>query len=221
MSLHPLLRRLVVVGAPAVLAGLMVFHSVPGAFAGVDGLVTFIELHMVMLVLFALTAWAGWLLLDGVTGADAAVARLALGLFVPFYAAYDGMLGIARSLVYIRAEQTGGAEGEVLTAAARSLGGYSATGLVVEIGTWAWIVGVLGLAVTVARTRRQFLPAALLVPAAVALYWDHPAPAGTIAFGSFALAALWLELRPAGRPRAAGGGDGLDPVAQPGLGQQP
>lgn len=221
MSLHPLLRRLVVLGAPAVLAGLMVFHATPGAFSGEAGLGTFIELHLVMLPLFALTAWAGWLLAAGATGVDAVLARLALGLFVPFYAAYDGILGVARSLVYIRAERADGEEAEALTAAARSLGGYDATWLVAKIGTWAWIVGVLALAVVVARTRRQSVPALLLVPAAVALYWDHPAPAGTIAFGCFFLAALWLEFLPTGREGSVRVGDGLGPVPQPELGQHP
>lgn len=208
------------VGAPAALAGLMVLHTVPGAFAGVEGLGRFIDLHIVMLPLFVLTAWGGWLLIGDATGFDAVLARLALGLFVPFYAAYDGMLGIARSLVHVRAERADGAEADTLTAAARSLAGYDATQTVSGTGTWMWIVGVLALAVVVARTRRRPGPALLLVPAAVALYWDHPAPAGTIAFGCFALAAAWLEFVPVGRARAVDEGDGLGAVAQPELGQQ-
>lgn len=112
MTLHPLARRVVVLGAPALLTGLMIYHS-QGNFDGAAGLEAFIVLHLAMLPLFALAAWAGWLLLTDVGGPAAWTARLGLGLFVPFYSAYDALLGIGRSLVRVRAEGASGAAATV------------------------------------------------------------------------------------------------------------
>jgi hypothetical protein len=64
------------------------------------------------------------------------------------------------------------------------------------VGTLGWLVGLVGSAVALRRAGTSLGPFILLILAGVFLLGGHPYPAGTLSFGSFFLAAAWLEFAP-------------------------
>jgi 2-polyprenyl-6-methoxyphenol hydroxylase-like FAD-dependent oxidoreductase len=64
------------------------------------------------------------------------------------------------------------------------------------VGTLGWVVALVGAAMALRRAGASLGPFILLIFAGVFLLGGHPYPAGTLAFGSFFLAAAWLELAP-------------------------
>jgi len=202
MPLHPLFRRLILWGTPLTLTALMLYHT----YGGVSSRSTpapFMTLHLVLLPLFMLLAWGVWLLLEGVPGPAAWVSRLSMGLFVPLYSAYDAVYGIARSIFYdyavTRAETP--EMGAAVAEAAGSLWRYPAADVVRYGGAFFWTVGLLAAAWALWRAGRPRVPVLFLVPAALALLFDHPAPPGAVAFGAFFVAAFLLERAPHAPPR--------------------
>src|SRR5215211_7366479 len=71
------------------------------------------------------------------------------------------------------------------------------------VGTLAWVVALIAAAMVLRRAGAPLGPFILLILAGVFLMGGHPHPAGTLAFGSFFLAAAWLELAQ-GRLTSAG-----------------
>jgi hypothetical protein len=64
------------------------------------------------------------------------------------------------------------------------------------VGSGAWVVALIAAAIALRRAGAPLGPFILLILAGVFLMGGHPFPAGTLAFGSFFLAAVWLELGP-------------------------
>lgn len=194
MPLHPAVRQLVLLAPPLLLALLMPVHSY-GGLSSRETPLPFMALHLAMLPLFMLLAWGVWLLLAGVPGWAAWLSRLCLGLFVPLYAAYDAVYGLAGSMMYDYALRYADTP-EAAAAIARAAGAfwrYPAADLVRYGGAACWCLGLLA----------AVWPLFFLALAAVALLFDHPAPPGTVAFGAFFVAAWGLgraERPPAGVP---------------------
>lgn len=197
-ALHPMVRRLVLLGTPLLLVFLTLYHSYGGVSSRTTPL-PFMALHLLLLPLFMLLAWGVWLLLDGVPGLVAWASRLALGLFVVLYSAYDAVYGLARSMMYdyaVRAAETP-EQGAAIAEAAGSFSNYLAADLIRYGGAACWCAGLLAAAWALARARRPRWPLPFLMLSGVALLFDHPAPPGTVAFGAFFVAAWGL-----GRDRA-------------------
>ena len=57
-------------------------------------------------------------------------------------------------------------------------------------------MGLVGAALALRRAGASLGPFILLILAGVFLLGGHPYPAGTLAFGSFFVAAAWLEFAP-------------------------
>jgi hypothetical protein len=77
---------------------------------------------------------------------------------------------------------------------------------VFDIGRYAWIVALVTAAVALYRAGAPRLPLMLMAFPAYLVTLDHAFPFGSLAFGSFFVVALWLELAPgrlalAGQPR--------------------
>jgi len=192
----------VLLGAPLLLALLMLYHSYGGVSSRATPL-PFMALHLALLPLFMLLAWGVWLLLEGVRGPVAWFSRLTLGLFVVLYSAYDAVYGLARSMMYdyaLRYAEPG--QGAAIAAAAGSFWRYPAADIVRYGGAACWCVGLLAAVWALARAGRPAWPLFFLTLAAVALLFDHPAPPGTVAFGAFFVAAWGLERRAAARALA-------------------
>jgi len=195
---HLALRRIVLLGTPLTLAILEFFHpqvarDVAGTLFPVAG--WWITLHVVQLVLFALMGAAVWLLTDGLDGIATTVSRLGAAAFVVFYGAGDTLLGIATGMLAFGAGDlpTEVREGRV-EAIATIFESPIAIGLYF-VGELGWLVGLLAAVVALHAVGSPRLPLVLLVlSGCVLLVFDHPAPYGPLVFGSFFVAATWLEL---------------------------
>ncbi len=196
MTLHPTVRRLVLLGTPLLLALLMLYHSY-GSVSSRTTPLPFMLLHLLLLPLFMLLAWGVWLLLEGVRGTAAWVSRLSLGLFVPLYSAYDAVYGLARSMMYDYAARFAETPelGAAVAQAAGSFWRYPAADAVRYGGAALWCLGLLAAVWALARAGRPRWPLFFLTLSAVALLFDHPAPPGTVAFAAFFLASWGLEGR--------------------------
>ena len=192
------LRRVVLLGTPLTLAILEFFHpqvtrDVAGTLFPVAG--WWITLHVVQLVLFALMGAALWLLTDGLHGIASTVSRLGAAVFVVFYGAGDTMLGISTGLL---ARGAGDLRTEVREGRVEAITWLfeDPIGQVLYgVGVLGWLVSVLAAVVALYAGGSPRLPLVLLVLSGfVLLVFDHPAPYGPIAFGSFFVGALWLEL---------------------------
>lgn len=203
-ALHPIVRRLILLGTPLLLTLLMLYHSYGGVSSRTTPL-PFMALHLVLLPLFMLLAWGVWLLLDGVRGPVAWLSRLSLGLFVVLYSAYDAVYGLARSMMYdyaVRYAETP-EQGVAIAEAAGSFSRYLAADLIRYGGAACWCAGLLAAVWALFRAGRPRWPLLFLALSGVALLFDHPAPPGTVAFGAFFVAAWGLERDPAKKASGA------------------
>lgn len=208
-SLNPVLRWLIVLGTPLVVAADVAFlHPIlvgdirTELFAVAD---LWLVLHVVQLVLFGLMGMAGYLLLDGLRGISAAIGRLAFAVFIVFYNAGDAVAGISTGILARGAADLPDREQAALAWAITRLFEDPTKQLIFFIGTYAWIAGLLAAVVALYRAGAPRLP---LVPLALAtlpyidfLGFDHSPPFNPLALALFFLAALWLEL--AWRPSEA------------------
>ena len=206
------LRRLLLLGAPLALAVLMLFH--PSPYDDVAGELVPIAawwtaLHAAQFVLFALVGAAVWLLVEGLRGIAATVARVGAVVFVLFYDIGDAIAGVATGVL------AGGAASGALSErsaveAVEAIFADPTKNLFFQVGIYAWILALAAAAVALWRAGSPRLPLLLLAPAAYFTTFDHARPFGSLAFACFFLAAAWLELAPksnasfvSGRPRRA------------------
>ncbi len=196
MERRLVLRRLLLIGTPLVLASFMVVHQLidqlqqPGAF---------LVLHLILLPLFALMGVALWALLEGVSSAVAWAARVAAFVFLVGYVALDAISGIAASAIL--------ASGAPWSKeAARALFASGPAALPTVVAVLAWRVSVLLAAWALYRAGRPLVPLVLLVASAVWLNQNHGGVRGVVVLGGFALAAAWLEFFP-GELRRRGAGE--------------
>jgi hypothetical protein len=163
--------------------------------------------HLVQLLLIFLLGITLWLLTEGLAGRAATWSRLATGLFLVLYAAFDSVVGIGTGLLAQVAQADPALDP---TVAAGIVDRYwlarfdLPVGPLIGAAALAW----LGAAATAALALRGHgasrSAVALLVVAAISFAIDHPSPTGTI--GMLALFAANLLLYRAGlRPLARGG----------------
>ena len=106
MTSASVVRRLVLLGVPMFLAGWMLLHPWPyddieGKLLPIAGWWT--TLHAVQFVLFCFAGAAVWLLVGGLRGLDATVARVGAVVFAISYNAGDAVAGIATGILAGRA----------------------------------------------------------------------------------------------------------------------
>lgn len=145
------------------------------------------QLHVVLLPVFPLLAVALWVLLRGVGGPLALLARIAAYGYAALYTGLDALAGIAAGVVTERLQR-----GSQVALDLRALGNDLGVA-----GAWALLAAVaLTAAVLVARDGRRALPGAvLLVAGAVPLgnshiYW----PTGGLGLVAFAAGCALLAL---------------------------
>jgi hypothetical protein len=208
--------RVVVVAGPAVvLAGLGLTHPQDLTATSAPWWTT---LHVLLLPLFPLLALSLWLLLRGLPGPAAWVARVAAYGYAAFYTALDVLAGIAAGeLTQLNAERglpTGAVEVDRMFAVGNDLG---------EIGVWGFGIACAATALAVVgRVGRRALPGAVVLVAAavvfvaggVHIYW--PWGVGTmlgLAVGLGLLAAVLPDPQPRDRQRAGEPGQSSAPAA--------
>jgi hypothetical protein len=183
-------RAALLIGVPVAFSGLLWFHPMVGDYEGLRDVTTrFQVVHVAMVLTFCLLTVGMYVLLDGLRGRAAAVARLALLPFVAFYVPYVAFEGIALGVL--------GQELNGLPAAQRDA---VAPGLVEDfardpilgepgifwgLGTTAWVVVVVA---TVLAFRRAGAPLALQVllglSALIAAHAPPLAPVGLLCFAA-------------------------------------
>jgi hypothetical protein len=196
--------RLVLLGTPLALAVLEYFHPDPGdAAEAVDQGEWFFWFHMIQLPLIGLMALAVYLLTEDLEGRAVTVSRWATGVFAVFFSAYDAAAGIATGFVLRNAQSLSPEEQSVVYEMVKGMPGISAIFSLSIVGTLAWVVALVAAAIALRRAGAPRITFVLLILAGVFLLSGHPFPGGTLAFGSFFLATLSLELTSRRHPTTA------------------
>jgi hypothetical protein len=192
------LRRVVMLGAPFALALLEIFHPERpnSASEAVEQGVWFMWFHIIQVPLIGLIALAVYLLTDGLEGRAVSVSRCAMGVFAVFFSAYDAAAGIGTGYALRNAQGLSAAAQEAIYEAVKDMPVLSLIFGLSIVGTLGWVVALVAAAVALRRAGASLGPFILLILAGVFLMGGHPYPAGTLAFGSFFLAAAWLEFAP-------------------------
>ena len=202
-----ILRRVLLLGPPLLLAGLEIVHPQPEA--SVQGLLDvatwFAVFHVIQLALTGLVALSVLLLAAGLGRATAWATRLGVGAFLVFFSAYDTLAGIGTGLAMQSARDLSTTQQEGVFEVVKDWPGLSPCSHSASSGPvagWSRSAPSHSPPAGWAAPRREWIPLGL---AAVFLLGGHPFPAGTLAFGSFFIAALlheWSSGRSPGLPRA-------------------
>src|SRR5215210_1327209 len=214
-SSNLVLRRFVLLGTPLVLAVLMLFHSSP--YSDLAGELVpiadwWLAIHTIQFVLFAFMGAAVWLLTDGLRGISAIVSRVAAVVFAIFYDIGDAVAGISTGILARNAAGLSGGEQSALVRAMEVLFQSSTKNLFFAIGIYAWILALVAAVVALFWAGAPRVPLFLLTLPVYFIGFDHAFPFGSLTFGTFFLAALWLEL---GRRQRSSDEDFSYPEASP------
>jgi hypothetical protein len=191
------LRRVVLLGTPLALAILEIFHPQPSGVAdAVEQGGWFMWFHIIQVPLIGLIALAVYLLTEGLEGRAVRVSRWAIAVFAVFFSAYDAAAGIATGYALRNAQGLPAGVQAAVHEAVIDMPGLSLIFGLSIVGSGAWVVALIAAAIALRRAGASLGPFILLILAGVFLMGGHPFPAGTLAFGSFFLAAVWLELGP-------------------------
>ena len=194
-------RRLVLFGVPSLYLVLGVLHPTENPELG-DDTDLFVGLHIVQLVLIAGLAWVLWLLVEGVVGPAATLARALIIPFAVVYTALDAILGIAWG---IAAETANDLPAEDQPGAGRLVdelisGDPDPRGLILYWGAGLlWLATVL--AVVVALRKSAPVGALVLMSLGAAVFAvGHAPPMGPTGMGLFLAGIVLTEFQHAGPP---------------------
>jgi uncharacterized membrane protein YccF (DUF307 family) len=164
-----------------------------------DATTLYLGLHIVQPVLILLLAWGIWLLVKGLPGRAAQVARIAIVPYAIAYSMLDAIAGVALGQAVREANGMSAADAAVVQ---RLLDGngtdYIGYGIFIASGL-AWFVMALAAAMAV-RTIGGLGPMLLIALGAAIFAVGHPFPPGPIGMALFGLGIAWLELRRARAP---------------------
>jgi hypothetical protein len=192
------LRGVVLLGVPLALAVLEIFHPErpSSASEAVEQGVWFMWFHFIQVPLIGLMALAVYLLTAGMEGLTTGVSRWAIGVFAVFFSAYDAAAGIGTGYALRNARGLSAGAQQAIYEAVKDMPVVSLIFGLSVVGSLAWVLALVGAALSVRRAGASLGPFILLILAGVFFLGGHPYPAGTLAFGSFFLAAAWLEFAP-------------------------
>jgi hypothetical protein len=167
----------------------------------------YLGLHIVQPLLILLLAWGIWLLVKGLPGRAAQIARIAIVPYAIAYSMLDAIAGVALGQVVRQANGMSAGDAAVVQ---RLLDGdgtdYIGYGIFIASGL-TWFVMALAAAMAV-RTIGGLGPTVLIAFGAAIFAVGHPFPPGPIGMALFGLGIAWLELRRSRPPI---------PAAQPAL----
>jgi hypothetical protein len=200
---------------PSVTAMLMLFHPLP--YEDITGELVptaswWRALHTIQFVLFAFMGAAVWLLTEGLHGVAATTSKVTAVVFGLFYDIGGAVAGISTGILARSVAKLPAGEQAAVTGAVEILFRDPTNNLFFSVGIFAWIVALSAAAVALFWTGAPRAPLFLLPLPVFFMGFDHAFPFGSLTFGSFFLAALWIEL--ARRKRTPGEGD-TNPVMAP------
>jgi hypothetical protein len=198
------------IGVPVAWAVLLMFH--PGGEAtdvyasARDDVTAFLVVHLGMLLFIPLMAAAVYLLLRGLPGTAAKVARISLIPFVIFYSAWETLQGIANGVLVDKVNAMPASDRDV---GAELVQDFAESPLVTDMGVFS-ILGSLGLIVSliatgVALKREAGAPTSVAVLLGISgfLITAHPPPFGPTGLALFIAAVLLLVRSQAAAPAPA------------------
>lgn len=196
--------QIILYGAPFLMLVLSLLHPISHSDSIIADLQPQLDLwftvHLLMLVVIGLLGVALWLLVDGLDGIAAQVARVAVVIFVPFYAAFDAIVGISTGLLVRFAGELGG--GEPMNALVEHF--WDARLEITEFiapliltGGVAWLVAVLAVALAYRQHGASWWVVLAFTLAGLVFAIDHPWPTGSIGMAAL-LVGVHLSRRQAG-----------------------
>ena len=190
-------RRLLIFGVPLLYLMLGMLHPRANPELG-DPTGVFIGLHIAQLFLIVGLGYVLWLLVDGIDGRAATLARALILPFAVAYTALDAILGIAWGIAAETANDLPAADQRGAGRLIDELisGDPDPRGLILY-----WGAGLLWLAVALAvvAVLRDTAPLGALVSlslGAAVFALGHAPPMGPVGMGLFLLGVVWLQLRP-------------------------
>lgn len=203
------LRLLLLVGTPLVLAVVLWFHPPGGEdiFEDVrEDVDAWLFVHTVFLLFIPLLTIAAYVLLRGLTGRAATVSRGSLVFFLCFYTAYEVTVGLGSGVLVDYANDLPAAEQAAVADAIQHYNQNDILGdpmsVSLALGLLGWVVAMLAAAVAFRKAGAGW-PLTVLVGLS-AFIAIHPPPVGPVALVFFAAAAVLDERR---RARQAGAVD--------------
>lgn len=188
-----LLRRAVVFFAVAGYIVIGLVHP-PDIQVGDDTANLYLVIHVVQPVFIGLLAWSLLLLVEGLPGRAAQIARYAVIPYVIAYSMLDAIAGIATPLIIGEANSMSPADAATVQ---RVFDGLDDA--VIPVAIWVasgltWLVAAVATAVAVRQVGGRG-PATLMAIGAAVFAVGHPFPPGPIGIALFGLGVLWLEVR--------------------------
>ena len=199
-----LLRRAFIAVPPLALAGVLLMHPNDEGdtiYESVRPVVdNWILVHIALLLAFPFLVLAAFMLLGGLRGRAATVARLALVFFAVIYTGWEVMVGLSTGILTDYANGLPAAEQAAVAGAIQDFNEHWVTQVALVVGFAGWVVAMVATAIA-ARGAGARWPAVALLGLASA-FVIHPPPIGPAALVCFAAGALLLE-RARARPIAS------------------
>jgi hypothetical protein len=169
-------------------------------------------IHPLQLVLFAFMGAPIWMLTDDLREISVVVSRVAAVVLAIFYATGDAAAGISTGIFARRAADLLAEERWAPLRGMEVLFQSSAKNRFFAIRIFAFVVALTAGAVAPFWADAPRVPLFLLALSLYSTGLDHAFPFGSLAFGTFFVAALWLELR---RSKRVPGEDVSGPTPSP------
>jgi hypothetical protein len=189
-------HRLLLVGPPLAFAGFTIFHPHPdeNTQALADASTWFMAYHMIQLPLIGLVAISVFLLADGFGRASAWPVCLGTGTFLVFFSAYDTLAGIGTGLAMRGTRGLSESQQDTVFDLVKTWPAADPWVFWLSlVGTGGWVLALGYLTVTARSAGAPRAQWIFLGLATFFLMLGHPAPFGTLAFGSLFIATLIHE----------------------------
>lgn len=189
-------RRAFLAAVPLAVAFVIVGHPPDPATARALGARTdlYIWVHVGLLLLLPLLGMVVWMLLEGLTGAAATLARVLLPVALVFYAAFDALVGIGSGLLSREALQMSGADlagAEAL--AIRWMQIPAPMSIISGLAVVVWTAALLAAAVAHRRAGSSWMAVGGLALAGPLFGFGHPHIAGLLGMAGLLAAAMAIE----------------------------
>jgi uncharacterized membrane protein YccF (DUF307 family) len=165
-----------------------------------DETTLYLALHLVQPLLILLLAWGVWLLVKGLPGRAAQIARIAIVPYAIAYSMLDAIAGVALGQAVREANDMSPADAAAVQRLLDGGSGQDYIGIAIFIASGlTWFVMALATALAVKQVGGRG-PAVLMTIGAAVFAVGHPFPPGPIGMALFGLGVAWLEVRRARAP---------------------